>query len=96
MLYEELGWETLSDRRWIRGLTMHSKILNGKVLSYLNLPPEKKCNSFIFKNSNISNSFFPFCISQWDYLDDSTKSVTSLIVFKRYLLNLFRPNGYSY
>ena len=34
-LYDELGWEYLSDRRWCRRLTMFYKICNGYAPSYL-------------------------------------------------------------
>ena len=34
-LYQELGWESLSDRRWCRRMTMFYKILNGMAPSYL-------------------------------------------------------------
>ena len=34
-LYEELGWESLSDRRWARRLTIFYKINSGLVPSYL-------------------------------------------------------------
>ena len=34
-LYDELGWESLSDRRWCRRLTTLFKILNGNTPAYL-------------------------------------------------------------
>ena len=34
-LYDELGWELLSDRRWFRRLTLFYKISNGYTPSYL-------------------------------------------------------------
>ena len=34
-LYDEFGWESLSDRRWVRRLTLFYKIINGFALSYL-------------------------------------------------------------
>ena len=34
-LYEELGWETLSDRRMFRRILQLHKIVNGKIPSYL-------------------------------------------------------------
>ena len=36
-LYEELGWESLSDRRWRRRILQIHKILNNKTPSYLQL-----------------------------------------------------------
>ena len=32
-LYEELGWESLSDRRWLRRLTQFYKIHNHMILN---------------------------------------------------------------
>ena len=37
-LYDELGWESLSDRRWIRRLSMFYKISNGLVPSIRSHP----------------------------------------------------------
>ena len=34
-LYEELGWESLSDRRWLRRLTIFYKISNSLAPDYL-------------------------------------------------------------
>ena len=34
-LYDKLGWELLSDRRWVRRLTLFYKIINGFATSYL-------------------------------------------------------------
>ena len=34
-LYEELGWESLSDHRWCRRILQIHKILNNKTPSYL-------------------------------------------------------------
>ena len=43
-LYEELGWESLSDRRWCRRILQIHKILNNKTPSYLQtkLPPRRR------------------------------------------------------
>ena len=40
-IYDELGWETLSDRRKYRRVLQIHKIINNNTLSYLNenLPP---------------------------------------------------------
>ena len=69
-LYDELGWESLSDRRWSRRLILLYKIRNNMTPIYLrnNLPRERMplyanqttsyyelfCNTFKYKNS-----FFP-------------------------------------
>ena len=57
-LYEELGWETLSDRRWNRGIIQFFKIHNNRltpVFLYENLPPKRlllygRTNPYIYQN----------------------------------------------
>ena len=50
-LYEELGWETISDRCWCRGILQIHKIKNKMIPSYLRnkLPPNRRllyrCNN---------------------------------------------------
>ena len=43
-LYEELGWESLSDRRWSHRLFQIFKIHNGLIPNYLteNLPSKRR------------------------------------------------------
>ena len=66
-LYEELGWESLTDRRWYRRLLQFYKIINDLAPSYLKdiIPPlrgslyghprhvfnEFRCHSFTFMHS---------------------------------------------
>ena len=50
-LYEELGWESLSDRRWSRRLTTFYKINNGLTPSYLyDHIPQRKEITVILRN----------------------------------------------
>ena len=37
-IYDELGWETLTDRRWFRRLVQIYKIRNGLTPDYLKIP----------------------------------------------------------
>ena len=50
-LYDELGWESLSDRRWCRRLIQMFKIHNGLTPCYLNenLPPKRR---LLYGNNN--------------------------------------------
>ena len=43
-LYEELGWESLSSRRWCRRILQIHKIVSNKTPSYLKdtLPPNRR------------------------------------------------------
>ena len=77
-LYEELGWETLSDRRMCRRILQIHKISGNKTPSYLkeNLPPNCRAlfsgnirNTFheiICKSNRLKNSFFPDAIASWN------------------------------
>ena len=105
-LNEELGWESLSDRRWFRRLNLFYKISNGLAPSYLadHIPQRSVTNiSLRTRNQNIlcrteryQNSFFPFCIKNWNSLDESIRSLPSISCFKTHLLNFVRPPGYSF
>ena len=105
-LYDELGWESLSDRRWVRRLTLFYKIKNGLTPSYLSEHITINSNSNInFRNKIIvppfarteryANSFFPYSIKIWNNLDISVKSLPSISSFKNYLNSFIRPKGYS-
>ena len=54
-LYEELGWESLSDRRWCRRILQIHKIKNNMIPSYLRdkLPPNRRFRfRYLFLNKN--------------------------------------------
>ena len=73
-LYNELGWESLTDRRWCRRLINFYKIHNGVTPSYLrdNLPPKRRLlygndnpnvyHQFSCNTSRYKNSFYPYAI----------------------------------
>ena len=70
-LYEELGWESLADRRWLRRLIQFYKIHNNMTPQYLkdNIPPSRQPrhgsnNRNVYHNifcntTRYMNSFFP-------------------------------------
>ena len=68
-LYEELGWESLSQRRWLRRMSLFCKIINNKTPSYL-----KKCLQLLHRRPIEFNprtlsflaSFFPSCVFSWN------------------------------
>ena len=74
-LNEELGWETLSDRRMSRRILQIHKIINNKTPSYLkdkllpnhrpffNRPLFNVFREIKFKTDRYKNSFFPQAIS---------------------------------
>ena len=104
-LYDELGWESLSDRRWARRLTIFYKIHNGLAPSYLtDHIPRRNIIDFHLRNRNenpplsrtqrYENSFFPYTIKSWKNLDNEAKSKPSVQSFKKYLNDFIRPLGH--
>ena len=100
-LYEELGWEPLDQRRWGRRMTTWYKIVNGLTPSYLfeHVPSEapRALRSFIpkapiAKTERYQNSFFPYCIKEWNGLDKDIKYSPSLEKFKENINSLIRPH----
>ena len=101
-LYDELGWESLSQRRWSRRLTMYYKITNGMSPLYLSdhIPGNSTIN-FSLHNKIVrpprsrmeryDNSFFPFCINNWNKLVDTIKLAPSLKDFQSNLCKFVCP-----
>ena len=100
-IYEELGWESLSDRRMCKRVLQVHKILSEETPVYLRekLPPnrnvivnlpnifhEPKCRTDRYKNS-----FFPNAISHWNNIICSFQNLPSFEGLKRHILSLIRP-----
>ena len=79
-LYQELGFESLQQRRWYRKLCCLFKIINNQSPRYLfQLVPSPNTRYFSRNSENIpqlrtkhdffKNSFFPSTIKEWDNLD---------------------------
>ena len=104
-LYEELGWESLSDRRWSRRLFQFFKIQNGLTPSYLTecVPRLRRplyqntiLNShheFRCRTSLFKYSFFPSTVISWNNLESVTRNCLSIRSFKQHLLPLIRPKS---
>ena len=67
-LYDELGWESLSERRWGRRMTLYYKIVNGQTPAYLfeHVPKEapRTLRKYvpkapISKNKKVCKQLFP-------------------------------------
>ena len=77
-IYDELGWETLSDRRKCRRVLQIHKIKNNNALLYLKdkLPPNCRemfngnirttFHAIRCKSNRYRNSFFPDAIASWN------------------------------
>ena len=102
-LYDELGWESLSDRRKKQRLVLLYKIVNNLTPSYLRdkLPPLYNpfaaVTSFIYREFRIKterfrNTFFPDAIKHWNTVISDFSEMPTLEEFRSHLHNLYRPS----
>ena len=103
-LYQESGWETLSQRRRKHKLILFYKMVNGLAPNYLNIlvpPTIGNSSSYNLRRPNnlrniacrtrlYSSSFLPAVINDWNSLPDEIKNAESLSAFK-YRLNVDKP-----
>ena len=100
-LYEQLGWESLSDRRWHRRLSQLYKIYNNLTPNYLreNLPEIRQyhvLNNFTFqpeicRTAKYRNSFFPDSVEKWNYdIINDFKTCELIQTFKDKIIKLVR------
>ena len=98
-LYQELGLESLSDRRWYRRLVYYFNIVSCKSPAYLcSLLPAKQqsydpLRSNLFRNFTshtnfYENSFFPYCTSDWNKLGPNLRNSNSVAILKKISLLL--------
>ena len=102
-LYEELGLESLSDRRWGRRLTQFFKMHNSLTPPYLTdiLPPKRrllygKTNPNIYesircKSTRYRSSFLPDSVNSWNNLSLDLHESVSLETFKHRINCFIRP-----
>ena len=106
-LYSELGLESLADRRFSRRLFFFYKIFNGMAPRYLFnvLPPQNIAHVNLrsrppiypleSRTERYRNSFFPFCIREWNNLDSRIRDLPSISSFKRAIFEYLRPTAVS-
>ena len=106
-LYEELGWESLSDRRWSRRILHIHKIVNDKTPSYLKerLPRLRRplyrqySTSMIYeikcRTERYKNSFFPNAIYSWNIAIEQFQTMPSFYTLKNFITKLIRPSEKS-
>ena len=100
-LYEELGWESLSDRRKKQRQVLLFKIVNNLTPAYLRdkLPPLSNPFSnesftyreFRVRTERFRNTFFPDVIKQWNALITDFTEMPTLEEFRSHLHALYRP-----
>ena len=106
-LCEELGWESLSDRRWCRRILQVHKIVNDKTPLYLKnkLPRHRRPlyrqnnNNIVYeircKSNRYMNSFFPDGIKAWNNAIAIFPNISSINILKSRILSFFRPEKKS-
>ena len=108
-LYRELGLESLSGRCWFRKLTFFYKIVQGLsppyLSKYVNLrstsnyqtrsATKNNLQEFSCRTNSFKYSFFPFCVSEWNKLDNPIRDAESIKQFKSMLKNFLSLNQRS-
>ena len=105
-LYENLGWESLQQRRLIRRLSLFWEVKNSKFPNYLYQIIEEQSNPRLENLGFFEEmpaglvihklSFFPSTIRDWNRLELETKKSESKKRFKGILNNTIRPKKKSY
>ena len=96
-LYQELGLETLRDRRWYRKLVLFFNIFKGEAPLYLKnlLPPfvsgrslhKVTLRQFKTKSTYIAGCLFPYCVNEWNKFSGEIREITTISKFKKELLS---------
>ena len=102
-LYQELGFESLHDRRWCRKLCFYYIIQHNKCPLYLTeLLPTMKTSCYSLRSNRprtvpkvrterFKSTFFPSCSFNWNQLGLNIQNSSSIEIFKRALLRFIRP-----
>ena len=97
-LYDELGWESLSDRRYSRRILQLHKIENNQTPRLLKEKLPTHSSPIIFQSLQRYNStdrykksFFPDAIKNWNIMIPHFNTVPKFLDLKANLIALFRP-----
>ena len=101
-IYEQLGWESLTHRRFFHRVVMMYKIVNHLTPDYLRHPIPSLQNRYVLRSANnvhtlpwrnarFQNSFYPDSIKSWNNLGPILTCDKSLSIFKRSILQLIKP-----
>ena len=105
-LYQELGLESLKNRRWFRKLCQLYKILKSKSPRYLfdiistklRVHNTRYCDNILLlknKHNFFRNSFFPSSIAEWNKLSREVRNSENIKIFKKRLSEFIRPSPNS-
>ena len=101
-IYEELGWETLDQRRFFRRLTQFYKIMNNLTPEYIRHPIQSLLGRLELRSTNVlhttpwntdryKNSFYPDSVISWNNIGSELRGAKSLSLFKKNILKIIRP-----
>ena len=99
-IFDELGLDTLIERRWRSKLTFFYKIVNGLLpeylYSYLKFPSQEnyplrsalttKINPIPSRSKTFRKTFFPYCINEWNNLKPEVRNAKQIGVFKKMII----------
>ena len=101
-IYEELGWESLDQRRFFHRLVMFYKIVNNLTPEYLKqpIPPlqcrygmrSKELNYVRCRTDRYLNFFYSDALKSWNNIGVDMRNAKSLSIFKNTLLKIIRPS----
>ena len=106
-IYNELGWESLHQRRYFRRITQFFKILNGLTPQYLLDPipmPRRHLfgrhatndiYNFSYRNDRFLYSFYPDAVNSWNSLDPDMRKTETLSGFKKSIIQSIQPTKRS-
>ena len=106
-LYQELGFEYLTSRRWLRKLCLFYEIVVNKSPNYLYNYVSTVNQSYQTRSGDkflhvccrteyFANSFFPCTIKEWNNSSPEIRKLVSYEVFKNSLLKFIRPSPNSF
>ena len=103
-LCQELGFQSLKVRTWLKRFCCLYKVVNKKQpphLSDLILPFQRSLRNkgciyeSFCRTASFKNSFLPYAIKEWNKLDSGTRNSETYAFFPEMLLNFIRPIGNS-
>ena len=102
-LYAELGWESLSSRRWSRRLTLFYKIVNNLAPDYTmdpipqlhqsrySLRKQDVVGQIMARTEKFKSSFYPHCLCEWNDIEPELRLAPSVAVFKKKIFVNYPP-----
>ncbi len=100
--YDDLGFESISSRRWSRCLILLCKIVNNLTPVYMEepIPPLRQSQYFLrdqdalgrikARTETFQSSFYPYGISEWNKFEPEIKHAPFIPIFKSRLLSINR------